>query len=65
MTAEQIATLDQALKDASLSYRSEVYEGAQHGYTMADTAAYNEGARERHFRELRALLERAFGASPG
>ena len=65
MTKEQIATLDQALKDASLRYRSEIYEGAQHGYTMADTAAYNEAARERHFRELRALLERAFGASPG
>jgi hypothetical protein len=26
---------------------------------MADTAAYNEDARERHFRELRALLERS------
>ena len=65
MTKEQIATLDQALKDASLRYRSEIYEGAQHGYTMADTAAYNEAARERHFRELRALLGRAFGASPG
>src|SRR5919201_761087 len=29
------------------------------GDTMADTAAYDEAARERHFRELRALLERA------
>jgi len=65
MTEDQIATLEQALNDAGLRYRSEVYEDAQHGYTMADTAAYNEGARERHFRELRALLERAFGASPG
>jgi hypothetical protein len=26
---------------------------------MADTAAYDEAARERHFRELRSLLERA------
>jgi carboxymethylenebutenolidase len=39
-----------------------VYEGAQHGYTMADTAAYDEGARERHFHELRALLERSIAA---
>jgi carboxymethylenebutenolidase len=61
MTAEQIATLEQALDEAGARYRSEVYEGAKHGYTMADTAAYDEPARERHFRELRALLERALG----
>jgi carboxymethylenebutenolidase len=29
-----------------------------HGYTMADTAAYDEGACERHFTELFALLDR-------
>ena len=58
MTAEQIATLDKALDEAGARYRSEIYEGAQHGYTMADTAAYDEAARERHFRELRGLLER-------
>ena len=59
MTADQIATLERTLGEAGARYRSEVYEGAQHGYTMADTAAYDEAARERHFRELRALLERA------
>jgi carboxymethylenebutenolidase len=59
MTSEQIATLDRTLDEARARYRSEVYEGAQHGYTMADTPAYNEVARERHFRELQALLERA------
>jgi carboxymethylenebutenolidase len=59
MSAEQIATLERTLDEAGASYRSEVYEGAQHGYTMADTAAYSEAARERHFRELRALLMRA------
>ena len=59
MTAEQIATLERTLDEAGARYRSEVYEGAQHGYTMADTPAYDELARERHFRELRALLERA------
>ncbi len=58
MTAEQIATLDQALDQAGTRYRSEVYEGARHGYTMADTAAYNEVACERHYRELFALLAR-------
>jgi carboxymethylenebutenolidase len=61
MTADQIATLERTLDEAGVRYRSEVYEGAQHGYTMADTAAYNEAARERHFRELRALLRRTVG----
>jgi carboxymethylenebutenolidase len=59
MTADQIATFERALDEAGARYRSEVYEGARHGYTMADTAAYDAAARERHFRELRALLDRA------
>jgi carboxymethylenebutenolidase len=59
MTAEQIATLERTLDEAGARYRSEIYEGAQHGYTMADTAAYDEPSRERHFRELHSLLDRA------
>jgi carboxymethylenebutenolidase len=62
MTAEQIATFERALEEAGARYRSEIYEGAQHGYTMADTAAYHEPSRERHFRELRSLLDRALAA---
>jgi carboxymethylenebutenolidase len=58
MTADQIATLEGTLDESGVRYRAEVYEGARHGYTMADGAAYDEAARERHFRELRALLER-------
>ena len=61
MTAEQIATLERSLGEAGARYRSEVYEGARHGYTMADGAAYDQAARERHFRELRGLLERTLG----
>jgi len=63
MTAEQIATLERTLDDVGARYRSEVYEGAQHGYTMADTAAYNEASRERHFRELRSLLDRTLAST--
>ena len=59
MSAEQIATLDHALDEAGVRHRTEVYEGAMHGYTMSDTPAYDEAAAERHFRELFALLERA------
>jgi carboxymethylenebutenolidase len=58
MTPENIATLEAALEEAGVTYRSEVYEGATHGYTMADTAAYDEAAAERHFDELFALLGR-------
>jgi carboxymethylenebutenolidase len=59
MTSEQIATLEETLRNAGSRYRSEIYEAARHGYTMADGPAYDEAARERHFRELRALLDRA------
>jgi carboxymethylenebutenolidase len=63
MTPEQIAALEGALDEAGVSYRSELYEGAAHGYTMSDTAAYDEAAAERHFTELFALLERTLGSS--
>jgi carboxymethylenebutenolidase len=64
MTAEQVETLRQALDEAGVRHRVEVYEGAQHGYTMADTPAYDEAARERHFRELAALLRGKQSAAP-
>ena len=44
--------------DAGLTASNEVYEGAAHGYSMADTSVYDEAATERHFDELRALLAR-------
>ncbi|HVR04985.1 MAG TPA: dienelactone hydrolase family protein [Solirubrobacteraceae bacterium] len=61
MTPEHIAALEQALQDAGVRYRSELYPGAAHGYTMSDTAAYDEAAAERHFTELFALLDRTIG----
>jgi carboxymethylenebutenolidase len=63
MTPEHIATLEQALDQAGVTYRSDLYEGAAHGYTMADAAVYNELAAERHYTELFALLDRTI-ASP-
>lgn len=61
MTPEQIATLERSLDDAGIAYRSELYDGALHGYTMDDLAVFDEAAQERHFRELRALVERTVG----
>jgi carboxymethylenebutenolidase len=58
MTPEQIAELERALDAAGVRYRSELYPGAAHGYTMADTPSYNEAAAERHYTELFALLDR-------
>jgi carboxymethylenebutenolidase len=62
MTADSIATLERTLDDAGVRYRSELYKGAAHGYTMADTAAYDEAAAERHFTELFGLLDRTVAA---
>jgi carboxymethylenebutenolidase len=58
MTPNQIAALERVLRAALVRYRSEVYRGAAHGYTMADTPAHDEAAAERHYDELFALLER-------
>ncbi|HEY1775550.1 MAG TPA: dienelactone hydrolase family protein [Solirubrobacteraceae bacterium] len=62
MTPEHIAALEQALEDAGVVHRSELYRGAAHGYTMADTPVYDEAAAERHFEELFALLDRTVAA---
>ncbi|NNH68900.1 dienelactone hydrolase family protein [Nocardia uniformis] len=58
MTPEHIDQFDKALAAAGVRHRTEVYEGAQHGYTQADTSAYDPAAAERHYRELLALFDR-------
>jgi carboxymethylenebutenolidase len=57
-TPEQIADVEGALREAGAAFRATVYEGAEHGYTMADTPAYDEGAAERHYEDLFGLLSR-------
>ena len=57
MEPDAVARLGEALKDAGLEGSNEIYEGAPHGYTMADTSAFHPEATERHFTELRALLD--------
>lgn len=58
MTPEAIARLDAALDAAGLTHTTEVYPGAPHGYTMADTSSYQEAGAERHYLALRDLLDR-------
>ncbi|MEU6805996.1 dienelactone hydrolase family protein [Streptomyces neyagawaensis] len=58
MTPEQIELLDKTLDEAGVTHRTEVYAGAPHGYTQADTAAYDAEAAERHWTALLDLLGR-------
>lgn len=57
MDAAAVARLGAALDAAALQSANEIYAGAPHGYSMADTSAFHPEATERHFRELRDLLD--------
>ena len=59
---ERIAALESELDAAGVSYTSELYKGAPHGFTMADTASYNEEGEKRHWDELFALFDRTLAA---
>lgn len=58
MPPEQRERLTQAPTAAGVRHRCEVYDGAQHGYTQADTSAYDPEATERHWEALLDLLKR-------
>ena len=58
MTVEDVAVLEETLQATGRPHLNEIYEGAAHGYTMADTSVYDEAAAERHFRELEGLFAR-------
>lgn len=58
MPPEQIDRLAEALTAAGVRYRAEVYAGAPHGYTQADTSRYDAEAAERHWEALLGLLKR-------
>ncbi|MET8979546.1 dienelactone hydrolase family protein [Streptomyces sp. NPDC004539] len=60
MTPENIRQLEEALTEAGVTYRSELYEGSAHGYTQADTSSYDEKGAERHWAALLDLLGRTF-----
>ncbi|MET3811310.1 dienelactone hydrolase family protein [Arthrobacter sp. UYEF3] len=59
MDHDAVARLGKALDAAGLEAANEIYAGASHGYSMADTSAFDAEATERHFRELRELLDGA------
>ncbi|MET7486885.1 dienelactone hydrolase family protein [Streptomyces sp. NPDC005538] len=57
---EQIKRFEDALTAAGVRHRCEVYPGAEHGYTQADTSSYDAAADERHWAALLDLLKRTF-----
>jgi carboxymethylenebutenolidase len=58
MTPANAALLGDELAAAGLTARNEIYEGAPHGYTMADTSSWNEAGFVRAFANLRDLFAR-------
>jgi carboxymethylenebutenolidase len=53
---EMADQLEQALTDAGVDHRCEIYDDALHGWTMADFPVYDQAAAERHWEELVALF---------
>ncbi|MEU7907909.1 dienelactone hydrolase family protein [Actinoplanes sp. NPDC049118] len=65
MPREQIDRLEAALDAADVRFRSEVYSGAAHGFTMSDAAAYSAEAERRHWEKLFELLGNALPTPAG
>ncbi len=59
MPAEAIEKFDRALAAWGGKYKSEVYEGAHHGWTTAGAPAYNQAQADRAFEKLTALFAEA------
>jgi carboxymethylenebutenolidase len=62
MAPDAVARLGQALDAAGLEATNQIYAGAPHGYSMADTSAFDADATERHFSELHELFSRTLKA---
>ncbi|HET7306079.1 MAG TPA: dienelactone hydrolase family protein [Segeticoccus sp.] len=58
MPSEMQAEVARALDEAGVRYTAECYEGAAHGFTMADTAAHDAAAEHRHWEALLDLFGR-------
>ena len=58
LTPEGLDELNEILGTAGIRYTSEIYPGTVHGFTMADTDAFDATARQRHWDRLLPLLGR-------
>jgi carboxymethylenebutenolidase len=59
MPRSDIERFDEALCKSGVTYESEVYAGASHGYTMTDFPVYSAAAADKHWRRLLGLFGRA------
>ena len=62
MPRAAITQLEAALAGWGGRFQSELYEGAVHGWTVPDSAAYDEAHAERAFRKLSELLSETLSA---
>ncbi len=58
MPPETVARLSAALDEAGVRNTCEVYPDTVHGFTMADTAAFNQAGLDRHWGRLLNLFAR-------
>jgi carboxymethylenebutenolidase len=58
---EMAERFEKSLDDAGISYRSELYAGAAHGWMKPDFPIYDEAAAERGWHEMLALFGRTLG----
>ncbi|WP_031071604.1 dienelactone hydrolase family protein [Streptomyces sp. NRRL WC-3742] len=63
VTPEALEELDLALKAAGVDHTSEIYPDTQHGFTMADTYAFDAAGLRRHWERLLPLLRTALTSS--
>ncbi|GGQ90848.1 dienelactone hydrolase family protein [Streptomyces flaveolus] len=56
LTPEALRELNQALDAAKVDHTSEIYPGTAHGFTMADTDAFDPAALRLHWERLLPLL---------
>lgn len=60
---EMAARFEKAMAEAGVSYRSETFTGAAHGWMTTDFPAFNEAASDRGWAELLALFDRTLRAN--
>ncbi len=58
ITPEALGELNRSLDAAGVGYTSEIYPGTVHGFTMADTDAFDPAALRHHWDRLLPLLAR-------
>lgn len=59
MPQASIESFDRALHSWAGKYESEIYDGAQHGWTVVDSPAFNPPKAERAFKVLRRFFAQA------